>query len=179
MLELLTKHPTHSVAWDGEGAVWFVRGCCAFFTVMSALRLAKFNVLTEEIGSKLFLGIPTTLVGAVVASFLLASWEYGPKFIPSGLVSMLPYFMVALGLWMVSNIPLPKMRKTSSGPYNIWLGVNGLAAYILVPLQLCPGYLLFLSVGYAVLGSIYAVFFMQDALPELGGTAVQEGSDGG
>lgn len=163
ILGLLTKHPVYASSWDTSAGIWFVRGCCAFFIVMSALRLAKFNVLTEEIGSRLFLGIPTTLVGAITASWLLTVWKWE---LSDSLVTSLPFVMVALGLWMVSNIPLPKMRKTSSTPYNIWMGANAALAYILVPLQMLPDYLFFLAGGYSIIGTVYAIVFMREDNPK-------------
>ena len=85
----------HAAWWAGSGGSVFVKFSAAFFIIMAALRLAKFNVLTEAIGSKLFLGIPTTLTGALSGSWALTVWKYD---LPSAALSVYPVIMVILGL---------------------------------------------------------------------------------
>ena len=154
----------YAAYWTSANALTFVRGASAFFIVMAALRLAKFNVLTEEIGSRVFLGIPTTHTGALSCCFLLTVWKYD---LPAGLVAYYPIVLVVLGLWMVSNVPMPKLRPTDSRGYNAFLIVNAVAAYVLVPLGVFTGhsypeYLFALSSGYAVIGTLFAVTRMSD-----------------
>lgn len=153
-LGLLTNDPRYAPTWESSAGFWFVRCACAFFIVMAALRLAKFNVLTEEIGSKIFLGIPTTLTGALSCSYLLMVWKYD---LPHAAVAYYPIVLIVLGLWMVSNVPLPKVRKTDSTGFNIFLIVNATAAYLLVPFQRLPEYLFILAALWAFVGSVYAL----------------------
>jgi CDP-diacylglycerol--serine O-phosphatidyltransferase len=162
VLGLMTKDPRYIPYFQGDTMVWLVRSCVVFFVLMSALRLAKFNVTTEKIGSRLFLGIPTTLTGAIFASFVLTAWKYE---FPPETVATLPYALLFFGLWMVSNIRLPKFKKTASTPYNIFMITNAMGAYLCVPFQVMPEYLLFLAGSYAIVGSIVANFFM-DWRPE-------------
>lgn len=157
----LMTHPgsAYSQYWVGEGPVWFVRGACAFFIVMAALRLAKFNVMTDDIGKTLFLGVPTTLAGGMTATWVLTVWKYD---LPDQTVAYFPIVLIILGLWMVSNIPMPKVRVTSSLAWNIFSGVNAALAYIFVPLRIFPEYLFGVAASYGLLGTAYAVFFMKD-----------------
>jgi CDP-diacylglycerol--serine O-phosphatidyltransferase len=77
------------------------------YTLASTLRLAKFNVLTEKIGTAYFLGFPTTLCGAVISSYILTGIKYDW---PVYHVEVLPPIMGVLALFMISNIKLPKMK---------------------------------------------------------------------
>ena len=81
------------------------------YTLAATLRLAKFNVLTEKIGTAYFLGFPTTLCGAVISSYILTGIKYDW---PVSHVEALPPAMGILGLFMVSNIKLPKMKLPNS-----------------------------------------------------------------
>ncbi len=152
----LVTNDARYTGWWGQGAgLTFVKFACAFFIVMGGLRLAKFNVLTEEIGGKIFLGIPTTLCGGINACWALTVWKYD---LPHACIAAYPIVLVVLGLWMVSNIPLPKVGKTSSTPFNVFLAVNAVAIYILIPLQLYPEYLLALALIWAFVGTGLAWF---------------------
>ena len=167
LLGVLTTDPRYSEFYASDAGLWFVRASSAFLIVVSALRLAKFNVLTEKIGSRLFMGIPTTLVGALVSSFLLTAWHQGwsPR-----AVAAVPIALWVVGLWMVSNIPLPKMHKTSSMAYNIFMGINAALTYVFVPFRLFPEYLLLMSSSYAILGTIFAMLRMRET-PDPSGPA--------
>ena len=149
--ELKAYYPIHS------GMFWTLRVTVIFLVIMSVIRLAKFNVLTERIGTKIFLGIPTTLVGALLASFILTALKYDW---PLDVLAYSPFSLFVIGLWMVSNIRLPKIGKTSSTGYNIFLAVNVVLTWICVPVRIFPEYILLLSGGYAVIGTIYATMFM-------------------
>ena len=160
MLGVLTTDPRYASFYASTGGLWFVRASSAFLIVVSALRLAKFNVLTEKIGSQLFLGMPTTLVGAIASSYLRTAWDLGWS--PTAVAAM-PVAIWVIGLWMVSNIPMPKMHKTTSLPYNLFMLVNVIITYVFVPLRMFPEFFLVMSSSYAILGTIYAVAFMREA----------------
>ncbi|HIA00604.1 MAG TPA: hypothetical protein EYN66_01605 [Myxococcales bacterium] len=153
----MTKDPRFIPFFAGEEMLWVVRGCVAFFVLMSALRLAKFNVTTEKIGSGLFLGIPTTLTGAILTSFFLTANKYQ---LPAEYIAALPYALVVFGLWMVSNVRLPKVKKSKSTGYNIFMAVNVVGAYSCVPLRIMPEYLLAVAGGYALIGTFFATFII-------------------
>ncbi len=163
LLGLATKDPRYSAYWATPAGLWFVRASSAFLILTSGLRLAKFNVMTETIGSKLFLGIPTTHVGGMIASYLLVAWKYQW---PAASVAAVPIAIWLIGLWEVSNIPLPKVRKTSSKAYNIFIAVNALGVYVTVPLRILPEYPLVFSIGYALIGTTWAILFMKPDLTE-------------
>jgi CDP-diacylglycerol--serine O-phosphatidyltransferase len=151
----LFSDPLYEAYYQSTGMFWMLRGAVIFLILMSVIRLAKFNVMTEQIGSKIFLGIPTTLVGALTASFLLTAMKFDW---PVEIVAYTPVALFALGLWMVSNVRLPKVCKTTSLGYNTFIGVNVVVTWVCVPLRVYPEYVLALSGGYAIIGTIYAFF---------------------
>ena len=60
------------------GSPWPVAAVAAIslvYAVFTAVRLARFNVTTSSIGPNLFLGLPSTLSGALVASTSLTGAE--------------------------------------------------------------------------------------------------------
>jgi CDP-diacylglycerol--serine O-phosphatidyltransferase len=128
------------------GAFWYV--------IAAALRLAKFNVVSEDYGKQYFFGVPTTVCGAFVASFFLVGLRY-PWL--RAYLQLLPVAMFLLGFSMVSRVPLPKLRAAKTIPGNIWVFGNVAAVYTCGLARLCPEYLLAVSVIYMLVGSLVAM----------------------
>lgn len=96
-----------------------VTACCVWLAAASCWRLAKFNVDSRQTTG--FLGLPTPANGLFWAAMVLAGLQAGtagqgsPAL--SGLISglwrspiALPALMVAMGLLMVSELPLPSLK---------------------------------------------------------------------
>ncbi len=158
-LGLNTGSGPYAAYWGTDTLATVAKLASAFLVVMSALRLARFNVMTDDIGGRIFLGCPTTLVGGLSASFLLTAWKYE---LPPAVVAAYPYVLFVLGLWMVSNLPLPKMRKTSSNAFNIFTIVNVLVSYVLIVLRVYPEIPFLQSFLYLFIGTWYASTRMKD-----------------
>jgi CDP-diacylglycerol--serine O-phosphatidyltransferase len=158
-LGLNTGDGPYASFWGTSALAVVAKVASAFLVVMAALRLARFNVMTDDIGGRIFLGIPTTLVGGLSASFLLTAWKYQ---FPPAVVAAYPYVLFVLGLWMVSNFPLPKMRKTSSTAFNVFTIVNVLVSYVLIVLRVCPEVPFLQSFLYLVIGTWYAHRYMRE-----------------
>lgn len=125
-----------------------------FFVVAAALRLAKFNVMTEEYGKSYFFGIPTTLCGAMVGTYYLTIKKYG---LPDIFLQVLPGIMIALGLLMVSRVPLPKMHLSKSKLLNILVLTNVIVVYLCGVIRILPEYLFVLTIVYMVVGSLWSI----------------------
>ena len=151
---LMTADPRYLHYWNP----WFVRMAGVAFVVLAALRLARFNVTTETIGGRVFLGIPTTLTAATLCTFLLTAWK---RDLPPAAVAGMPVALIVFGLWMVSNVPLPKLRATGTRWWDVLVGVNAVGAYVLVPFRVFPDYLFVLCTCYALGGSVYATLRMR------------------
>jgi CDP-diacylglycerol--serine O-phosphatidyltransferase len=103
--------------WGGNGvkclgipAASLLGGVCLVYAVMTTVRLARFNVTTAAIGPKLFLGLPSTLSGALLCSGFIALWETGIGPSQPYIVAWLPAWLVLNAALMVSNLPLPKFH---------------------------------------------------------------------
>jgi CDP-diacylglycerol--serine O-phosphatidyltransferase len=150
---LMTQDPRYMGFYADGTMYWIARIVPGFLVVCAGFRLAKFNVLTETIGSTMFLGVPTTLCGAFIASFMLTAWKYE---FPDTVVGYFPLALFGLGLWMVSNLPLPKLQKTPSMAYNIFIVINVAIAYTLGVVRTLPEVLFVQAAVYLVVGTVFA-----------------------
>lgn len=154
-LTMLAGTGTAGPAWmPAEVYRYTVFVASALWLITSALRLAKFNVKSEEYGETHFFGIPTTFSAALVAAYYLTVIKYN---LPQILVHVLPGLMVCFSLLMVSRIPLRKIGKRKSMWMNIVLLINTAIVYIFGILRLFPEYLLACGLLYLVVGVPWAI----------------------
>jgi CDP-diacylglycerol--serine O-phosphatidyltransferase len=138
--------------WDGLPIATYVASFA--YVIAAALRLAKFNVVTETYGNEYFFGATTTISGAIVGTSFLVALRY-PVLTPY--VQLLPVLMMVFGLLMVSTVPLPKPRPGRNLLGKIWFVGNVVAVYFCTFLRLAPEYLLTVAVGYFLVGTIRAL----------------------
>lgn len=112
-------------------------GACALWTLAAAFRLARFNIHSDEnVPTKVYFGVPTTLAGGTLAIWFLAFLKYsapghtfgGPKVFgawitPRAVWTWMPAAIAAGGLLMASTVRMPKVGKT---------GNKGLTAAVLI-----------------------------------------------
>ena len=118
------------------------------FIVANSARLARFNVDAGDDDS-VFIGIPTTLVGALLASSYLVAAGHGYLAVWQ---EWAPILWVVCAVAMVSNVRLPKLKKRKNPIVNVFQFVNVAAIYVITPFCLYPEYHLFLCVFYLVVG---------------------------
>lgn len=135
------------------GYHYLVYVSCGLYVVSAALRLAKYNIKTEDHESQHFFGIPTTFCGALVCTLFLTARKYS---LPEELVLALPFLLILLSLMMVSNIPLRKVGLRKYLPIDIFMVVNVFLVYLFGLLRIFPEYLLSLAVIYLVVGTLWA-----------------------
>jgi CDP-diacylglycerol--serine O-phosphatidyltransferase len=140
-----------SVLWSGESGLWLLGAACAAFVLCACIRLAKFNVLQEDLPAdapKVFYGMPTTFAGGLTAVLYIL----GDKYQLHGFLEWLPVVAVVLGALMVSNLPLPKFAM-----HGVWW-VDAVQIFSVVGTYVCglfrlfPEYLAFNIAVYAVVG---------------------------
>lgn len=121
-----------------HGAGWGLACIPLLLAVMSGLRLAKFNV--DERQSHDFIGLPTPSAAMICASLCYFIWK-NPDTLPAqwaGLWWFLPAVAVALGLLLVSEVPMfgmkvEKGKKLLDTKRFIFLTVSaGMVAAVLV-----------------------------------------------
>lgn len=132
-------------------------GLALAYAVLTAVRLARFNVMTAVLGPYLFLGLPSTLSGGLLASGFLASLECGLLRSWPAFYAWLPIMLLINGLLMVCNLPLPKLKMSKRLPWRVAQIVAAVAIYGVVPLQ--KGFWVvtvlltaYLAVGFTYLG---------------------------
>jgi CDP-diacylglycerol--serine O-phosphatidyltransferase len=155
------NHPEQMAFWHDSPGYGVLLVCTTAYVVFAAIRLAKFNVLSESLAPeapKVFFGLPTTMSGAVVAASLLVALAHGWL----GLVAWLPPALVVLGLLMVSNFPLPKMARRQNRWANVFQIANVVMAYILIPLRLAPEYLAIMVLAYGLVGFSWGFFHRRE-----------------
>lgn len=123
--------------------------CVGFFVVATSARLARFNISEPPLGDRLFYGIPTTLVGAVLAAAYLTWSKYDLS--PEAL-SALPFLLIVAGAAMVSNLRLPKLKMRANKLVNAFQLANIVIVYAMTPFKVLPEYLLFLCALYLSVG---------------------------
>ena len=134
--------------------------CCGVFVLCASGRLARFNTTSPPMGDRLFYGIPTTLVGALVAGFYL-TWE--SQQLPQAALVALPFGMLVAGLSMLSSVKLPKLKLRKNKLVNLFQFANVVAAYVLAPLRLFPEYLFGLAVVYVSVGITWCLVVPPEA----------------
>ena len=130
---------------------WLI-GSAAVFVVAVASRLARFNVASPPNGHMMFYGVPTTLIGAVLASGYLTWASLG---LPDEWMAAAPFFLLICSFAMVSNVKLPKLRVRKSLALNIFQASNVLFAYAVTPFKLFPEILFLQSLFYLSVGVIW------------------------
>ena len=92
-------------------AIWSI---AALFACCAALRLARYNVETEESDHGIFAGLPSPAAASVIASTAMLSYTLRKEInyeIFAGydywLQRLLPLFAIAVALLMVSRVPYP------------------------------------------------------------------------
>lgn len=149
----------------GGGAVsgshrYLVMVAAGTYALALAVRLARFNVTTGP-NDAVFLGIPGTLMGALLASGFLAWDKYHGS---EAVLALSPVVLLVCAALMVSNLRLPKLAMRKNKAINLFQLANVAIAYVFGPLMIFPEYLFGQAVAYLVIG--LGVGFMMPKLSE-------------
>ena len=140
------------------GPGWAKPGWIAafFFIAMAAMRLARFNVKTEEAGNKYFYGVPSPTAAALVTGFLWINFDNG---VSGESVRWLAFLIImSAGALMMSDIryysfkDIDFMRKVPA----FWMPA---VVLFLVLLVLNPPAVLFIgALVYTASGPLYTLY---------------------
>jgi len=121
------------------------------FVVFGAIRLARFNVTTENNDPSVFIGLPIPTAAAVLASFIMLNLELNHNLNILVLLSAL-----ILGLLMVSNVRFPSFKKidvSKNAKLKVLIAIIVLASL----LYLYPIWTLAITLGgYTIYGVVRA-----------------------
>lgn len=153
---LLTRDPRYMADYAEPLRHGFLLISVYTYVLAGALRLARFNITNQNLGSGWFRGLPTTIAGAVVMTLVLATWRNAwPPFV----IEAMPAVLLACALLMISNLWLPKnLQWVPEGwlppPRQLLIAIAPVIAlvYALGAARQAPTLLLALAVGYAVVG---------------------------
>lgn len=139
----------HRASFGPVPATVVLASLCIFHGIFAALRLAKFNVTTAE-HPRIFHGLPSTLSGALIAILFLAGREQG--LLTPQVMAVFPALLGINAILMVSNLPLPKLRRAHSQLGFIAQVILAIAIFVLIPLQMYFWLPLAVLVGYITVG---------------------------
>jgi CDP-diacylglycerol--serine O-phosphatidyltransferase len=132
---------------DGTAKVllWIV---CGGYMLCAVFRLARYNILSDDqIPTKIFFGVPTTLAGGTLAIWILLMLKYDPQIehfggafggaklfgdnlhTPVAMWKYLPIAVAILGYLMASRLPMPKVGMTKNKAVSIGLLVLVVSGY--------------------------------------------------
>ncbi|MDR4506080.1 MAG: CDP-alcohol phosphatidyltransferase family protein [Candidatus Scalindua sp.] len=136
-------------AFDTHVAIWFV---CFFYTLCAVIRLSKFEaeITTENVRSKYFTGLPSTLAGGTVASLILLDSYLKVNLNIQTVATCLPSATFVLGILMLSKIQYIKVIdvvKKKHGPAALFT-ITGIFLTLLVLFIMYPS--IMLPLGFCV-----------------------------
>jgi CDP-diacylglycerol--serine O-phosphatidyltransferase len=139
----------------GTGTFWVLLVAIGVYVLCGAMRLARFNLMSDKPGSEWFAGIPITAAGGGLIStaiILLARYEDIAFAMP--LHAYLPVIMFAFGLAMISTIRFPKIRRRHNKLIDGFQAFNFAASYYFGITRTYPEYLFFMAVFLLIVGII-------------------------
>jgi CDP-diacylglycerol---serine O-phosphatidyltransferase len=152
----LDAHPVLDFA-DGPRRILLIAACVVW--VMGAVfRLARYNVTTDDqVPTKIFFGVPTTLAGGLLVTWFLALLKYaGPEIsagsfggrrllgewtTPIGVWQWFPVAMAAGAFLMASSLRMLKVGIHRRRALTVFVTINVFIGYALGFLQLFPEWL--------------------------------------
>ena len=138
-----------------SGGFWVLMTAVSVFVLAGAMRLARFNLTTDQPRTGWFSGIPITAAGGGLVSTVIILLVRYPDIAASlPLQLYLPIFMFVLALLMISTIRFPKMMKRESKAFNTFQGLNVIATYYCGITRSYPEFLFFMGVFLLVSGII-------------------------
>lgn len=137
------------------GQFWVLGVAVAVFVLAGAMRLARFNLLSEESSPGWFAGVPITAAGGgLISSLVLVLLHYPDIAVSLPLHLYLPILMFVLALLMISRLRFPKAKIRKSKLMNTFQGVNILAIYYCGITRSWPEYLLIMAILLLISGII-------------------------
>ncbi len=136
-------------------AFWVLLASVGVFVLCGAMRLARFNLITEETPTGWFTGIPITSAGgALVSTACILLVRYPEIAWAMPLHAYLPVMMFVLALGMISRIRFPKAKLRDSKIINAFQTFVVVATYYCGITRSYPEFLFFMGLFLLVSGII-------------------------
>ena len=147
---------------------------CGGYMLCAVFRLARYNILTDDqVATKMFFGVPTTLAGGLLAIWMLLMLKYDPNIelygghfggqklfgetlkTPLAAWKYLPIAVAVLGYLMASRLPMPKVGMTKNKLVSIGLLVLVVSGYICGFAMLFPEICFWMPTGWSLIFLIW------------------------
>ena len=138
-----------------SGQFWVLLTACAIFVLCGAMRLARFNLTSDQPSTGWFTGVPITAVGGGLVSSLvivLIRHQDITELMPLHLY--LPVIMFVFAILMISRLRFPKAVKRDSLFMNGFTAVNFAIVYYCGITRSWPEYLLIMGTATLIAGVI-------------------------
>ena len=137
-----------------SGQFWVLLTACGVFVLAGAMRLARFNLTTDQ-PRGWFTGVPITGAGGGLVSSMVLVLIYHEdiaSLLP--LHRYLPIVMFVLAILMVSRLRFPKAVIRKSLAYNAFMIVNAIAVFYCGIFRVFPEYLFGMGLVLLISGII-------------------------
>lgn len=139
----------------GTGQFWVLAASCGAFALAGAMRLARFNLTSDEPRTGWFAGIPITVAGGGLLSsmvLVLLHHEQIASLLPLHLY--LPVLMFVFALLMISRLRFPKATLRKNNFINAFQIINILLIFYCGVTRSFPEYLFGIGVFLLIAGII-------------------------
>lgn len=138
-----------------SGQFWVLLVAIAVFALCGAMRLTRFNLVSDRPSTGWFTGVPITAAGGGMVSSVVLVLIHHPDIAASlPLHLYLPVLMFVLAVLMVSRLRFPKAVKRDSLAINIFQGLVMAGVYYCGITRSYPEYLLGIGTFLLVSGII-------------------------
>lgn len=138
-----------------SGQFWVLLTACGIFVLAGAMRLARFNLTTDQPRTGWFTGVPITGAGGgLVSSMVLVLIHHEDIASLLPLHRYLPIVMFVLAILMVSRLRFPKAVIRKNMAYNIFMFVNVAAIFYCGIFRVFPEYLFGMGLFLLISGII-------------------------
>jgi len=138
-----------------SGPFWVLLLAVGVFVLAGAMRLARFNLMSEEITDGWFAGVPITAAGGgLTSSLILVLIHHGDVAEVLPLNLYFPVLMFVLALLMVSRIRFPKATRRDNNFINVFQVIAISGIYYCGITRTYPEYLLGMGLFLMIAGII-------------------------
>ncbi len=147
----------------GTGQFWVLLAACGIFVLCGAMRLARFNLTSDQPSTGWFTGVPITAMGGgMVSSLVIVLMRHEPIAELMPLHLYLPIIMFVFAILMISRLRFPKAVKRESMLFNVFTAVNIAIVYYCGITRSWPEYLLVMGT-ITLIGGIIAGRITRDS----------------
>jgi len=137
-----------------SGQFWILLIAISVFVLAGAMRLARFNLVSDKPSNGWFAGVPIPAAGGILSSLVLVLIHQEALAESLPLHLFLPVLMFVLALLMISRLRFPKATRRKSNFINVFQVIAIAGVYYCGITRTYPEYLLGIGIFLLVAGII-------------------------